>query len=147
MYVHHVHIFCPQRTKKGIRPLELELQRLVSHHSGAENQTWILYNSNMCSEPQSSLQIPVLWKIRVELKPFQWTFVPYPRLSVLDIGWLLTMLGCTERMLWFGWISVFSFAQSDQPSIMQVSLAFTRFFKTELFFFCLKRSFIIISKE
>jgi hypothetical protein len=31
--------------------LDLELQMVVSHHVGAENQTWVFYKSNKYSKP------------------------------------------------------------------------------------------------
>ena len=32
--------------KRALDPLELELQMVVSHHVGAENQTWVPWKSN-----------------------------------------------------------------------------------------------------
>lgn len=55
-------------------------------------------------------------------------------------------LGCNEGMSWSCGISGSSHLEFDQPSIMQVSLVFTRFFKNRFLLF-LERSFTIISKE
>lgn len=37
MYVNHTHAWCPQRSEKGICPLELELWTVVSSHMGTRN--------------------------------------------------------------------------------------------------------------
>lgn len=39
MYVHHLHTWCPKKTKSPLDPLELEVGMAVNHHVGARNQT------------------------------------------------------------------------------------------------------------
>lgn len=36
-YVHHMSVWCPQKSKEDFRYTELELQMVASHHMGAEN--------------------------------------------------------------------------------------------------------------
>ena len=38
---HHVLSWCPQSTEESAGPLDPELQRVVSHHVGAGNGSWV----------------------------------------------------------------------------------------------------------
>lgn len=60
MYVYHV--FVPgahKGQKRVLDPSELELQMIVSHHVGDENQFQVLCRHSNYSQPQK--QPPILW--------------------------------------------------------------------------------------
>lgn len=48
MSLYHSGAWCPQRSEKDLRSLELELQMVGSHIVGAGNQIWDLWNSSQC---------------------------------------------------------------------------------------------------
>lgn len=56
MFVHHVCAWCLRKPEEGLHPLDQELQMVVSHHAGAENQAQVL----LTAEPSLLLSMQLL---------------------------------------------------------------------------------------
>lgn len=72
MSIYQMFVWYLQRQKRISNPLELELQRVVSHHVCAGNGTWALWKSNSCSYLLSHLSRPSPLIICLDLNSYLW---------------------------------------------------------------------------